>query len=226
MLYEVITVRSEHGLLTTIAIGPSGEINYALEGAVFMGGATIQWLRDQLGLIQEASDSGYFAAKVHDTQGVYLVPAFVGLGAPYWDPHARGTIVGLTRGSNRNHLIRAALEAIAYQSRDVLDAMQADADLPLNSLKVDGGAVSNDFLMQFQADILGLPVVRPRQIESTALGAAFLAGLAVGFWPSTEQLQQRLGVDRIFTPALAESEREYLYAGWRKAVERARHWAE
>jgi glycerol kinase len=219
-------VKSESGLLTTIAVGPTGNVNYALEGSVFMGGATIQWLRDELRLIDDATDTGYFAGKVKDSNGVYLVPAFVGLGAPYWDPYARGAIVGLTRGANRNHIIRAALESIAYQSRDVLDAMQKDSGIRLASLKVDGGAVANDFLMQFQSDIMGTTVVRPKLIETTALGAAFLAGLAVGFWKSTAELSDKFSIDREFEPALPTEQREQLYAGWQKAVTRAQHWAD
>lgn len=219
-------VKSESGLLTTIAVGPKGNVNYALEGSVFMGGATVQWLRDEMKLIDDATDTAYFAGKVKDSNGVYLVPAFVGLGAPYWDPYARGAIVGLTRGANRNHIIRAALESIAYQSRDVLDAMQKDSGIQLASLKVDGGAVANDFLMQFQADIMGTKVVRPSLIETTALGAAFLAGLAVGFWSSTEELQDKFSIDREFEPELGVEERQKLYAGWQRAVTRAQHWEE
>ncbi|WP_026970640.1 glycerol kinase GlpK [Aliagarivorans marinus] len=219
-------VRSQHGLLTTIAFGLNGKVNYALEGAVFMGGATIQWLRDELGLIRDASDTQYFAEKVSDTNGVYLVPAFVGLGAPYWDPYARGTMVGLTRGANRNHIIRAALESIAYQSRDLLDAMQADAGIPLKTLRVDGGAVANDFLLQFQADITGDEVVRPSLIESTAQGAAFLAGLAVGYWKDTAELADKAAIDRSYLPKIEESQREQLYKGWKRAVERSLAWEE
>ena len=219
-------VKSDSGLLTTIAVGPTGNVNYALEGSVFMGGATIQWLRDELRLIDDATDTGYFASKVKDSNGVYLVPAFVGLGAPYWDPYARGAIVGLTRGANRNHIIRAALESIAYQSRDVLDAMQKDSGIRLASLKVDGGAVANDFLMQFQSDIMGTTVVRPKLIETTALGAAFLAGLAVGFWKSTAELSDKFSIDREFEPSLPAEQREQLYAGWQKAVTRAQHWVD
>jgi glycerol kinase len=219
-------VKSDCGLLTTIAVGPTGNVNYALEGSVFMGGATIQWLRDELRLIDDATDTGYFASKVKDSNGVYLVPAFVGLGAPYWDPYARGAIVGLTRGANRNHIIRAALESIAYQSRDVLDAMQKDSGIRLASLKVDGGAVANDFLMQFQSDIMGTTVVRPKLIETTALGAAFLAGLAVGFWKSTAELSDKFSIDREFEPTLPAEQREQLYAGWQKAVTRAQHWVD
>ena len=201
-------------------------MNYALEGAVFMGGATIQWLRDELKIIHDARDTDYFASKVGDTNGVYLVPAFVGLGAPYWDPYARGTMVGLTRGANRNHIIRAALESIAYQSRDVLDAMQQDSGIKLAALKVDGGAVANDFLMQFQADMMHTPVVRPTRIETTAMGAAFLAGLAVGFWKSSEELEDKFSVDREFIPQMDRDDRAKRYNGWKKAVERSRRWAE
>ncbi|KIO37705.1 glycerol kinase GlpK [Shewanella sp. cp20] len=211
-------VQSNHGLLTTIAVGPKGEVNYALEGSVFMGGATIQWLRDELGLIRDAQDTEYFALKVNDNNGVYLVPAFVGLGAPYWDASARGALVGLSRGANRNHIIRAALEAIAYQSRDLLDAMTKDSGVELKQLKVDGGAVANDFLMQFQADITDVEVQRPKVTETTAMGAAFLAGLAVGFWQSTAELKHKAGVERCFNPAIADEEREALYLGWKRAV--------
>ncbi|WP_065204578.1 glycerol kinase GlpK [Shewanella woodyi] len=211
-------VKSNHGLLTTIAIGAKGEVNYALEGSVFMGGATIQWLRDELGLIRDAQDTEYFASRVESTNGVYLVPAFVGLGAPYWDPSARGALVGLTRGSNRNHIIRAALEAIAYQSRDLLDAMAKDCGVELKQLKVDGGAVANDFLMQFQADITSVEVQRPAVTETTAMGAAFLAGLAVGFWDSTSELKHRADIDRSFMPSISEEQKDELYAGWQKAV--------
>lgn len=211
-------VQSTHGLLTTIAIGANGEINYALEGSVFMGGATIQWLRDELGLIRDAQDTEYFALKVADTNGVYLVPAFVGLGAPYWDANARGALVGLSRGANRNHIIRAALEAIAYQSKDLLDAMTKDSGVELKQIKVDGGAVANDFLMQFQADITNVEVQRPVVTETTAMGAAFLSGLAVGFWQSTAELKHKAGLDRSFKPAIADEERQRLYLGWKQAV--------
>ncbi|MGO1247414.1 MAG: glycerol kinase GlpK [Oceanisphaera sp.] len=217
-------VRSQFGLLTTLAIGAQGEVNYALEGSVFMGGAIIQWLRDELGLIRSAEDTEYFASKVSHTNGVYLVPAFVGLGAPYWDPYARGTLMGLSRGANRNHIIRAALEAIAYQSHDVLHAMQQDAKMTLSTLKVDGGAVANDILMQFQADISDIKVLRPKRLETTALGAAFLAGLAVGVWQDTEQLAQTLTQDKPFTPTMCPSQRDMLYKGWKKAVTRSQHW--
>ncbi|MBG5898607.1 glycerol kinase GlpK [Providencia stuartii] len=217
-------VRSNHGLLTTIACGSRGEVNYALEGAVFVGGASIQWLRDELKLIDESTDSEYFATKVKDSNGVYVVPAFTGLGAPYWDPYARGAIFGLTRGANRNHIIRATLESIAYQTRDVLDAMQADAETRLAALRVDGGAVANNFLMQFQADILGTSVERPEVRESTALGAAYLAGLAVGFWKSLDELQSKATIERVFKPGIETTERNYKYGGWKKAVARAQEW--
>ncbi|EPQ5228613.1 glycerol kinase GlpK [Providencia huaxiensis] len=217
-------VRSNHGLLTTIACGPKGEVNYALEGAVFVGGASIQWLRDELKLIDESTDSEYFATKVKDSNGVYVVPAFTGLGAPYWDPYARGAIFGLTRGANRNHIIRATLESIAYQTRDVLDAMQADSGERLKALRVDGGAVANNFLMQFQSDILGTPVERPEVRESTALGAAYLAGLAVGFWSNLDELQSKATIERVFKPGIETTERNFKYEGWKKAVARAQEW--
>ncbi|MDG3085392.1 glycerol kinase GlpK [Vibrio hannami] len=215
-------IRSKHGLLTTIAYQIGEEVAYALEGSVFMGGATIQWLRDELGLIRDASDTQYFAEKEDDTNGVYLVPAFVGLGAPYWDPRARGTLTGLTRGTNRNHIIRAALESIAFQSRDVLEAMQEDSGLMLNQIRVDGGAVANDFLMQFQADIVGSKVVRPIVRESTALGAAMLAGLAVGFWNSFDELSDKKEIDRVFQPNMDKQARQEAYDGWLDAIERTK----
>ncbi len=217
-------VRSRHGLLTTLACGPKGEPNYALEGAVFIGGASIQWLRDELRLLGDSFDSEYFASKVKDSNGVYVVPAFTGLGAPYWDPYARGAIFGLTRGANRDHLIRATLESVAYQTRDVLDAMQADSGTPLKALRVDGGAVQNNFLMQFQSDILGTIVERPVVREVTALGAAYLAGLAIGFWKDLDELQCKAAIDRVFEPGMSEGERARLYKGWQKAVSRAQHW--
>ncbi|NHI00763.1 glycerol kinase GlpK [Oceanimonas sp. MB9] len=219
-------VESRHGLLSTLAVGADGGVNYALEGSVFMGGAVIQWLRDELGLIGHSADSEACARQVNDTNGVYLVPAFTGLGAPYWDPYARGTLVGLTRGANRHHIVRAALEAIAFQSRDLLDAMQQDAGLRLAALKVDGGAAANDFLMQFQADITHSRVVRPKLLETTALGAAFLAGLATGLWKDTDELAQCVAVDREFGPNMDSQHRERHYRGWQKAVTRAQHWAE
>ena len=219
-------VTSTHGLLTTIACGPRGEVNYALEGAVFMAGASIQWLRDEMKLISDAFDSEYFATKVKDTNGVYVVPAFTGLGAPYWDPYARGAIFGLTRGVNSNHIIRATLESIAYQTRDVLEAMQADSGIRLHALRVDGGAVANNFLMQFQSDILGTRVERPEVREVTALGAAYLAGLAVGFWQNLDELQEKAVIEREFRPGIETTERNYRYSGWKKAVKRALAWEE
>lgn len=217
-------VASENGLLTTIAWGIDGKVNYALEGSIFIGGAIIQWLRDELRLIADAADSEYFASKVDDTNGVYIVPAFVGLGAPHWDMYARGTIVGLTRGANRDHLTRAALESIAYQTRDVLEAMQEDSRIDLKELKVDGGAVANNFLMQFQSDLLGVPVHRPEVIETTALGAAYLAGLAVGFWRDMDEISEKWNVDRVFTPEMDEEHKEKIYKGWKKAVGRSLKW--
>jgi glycerol kinase len=208
-------VQSQHGLLTTIACGPRGEVNYALEGAIFNGGSTVQWLRD----------SEYFATKVTDSNGVYLVPAFTGLGAPYWDPYARGALFGLTRGVKVDHIIRATLESIAFQTRDVLDAMQQDAGEALKSLRVDGGATANNFLMQFQSDVLGTRVERPEMKETTALGAAYLAGLATGFWSSLDELRSKSTIERVFEPACDPSKRDTLYKGWKKAVERTRGWA-
>ncbi len=217
-------VPSKNGLLTTIAWGLDGKVEYALEGSIFIAGASIQWLRDELKLINDAADSEYYATKVEDTNGVYVVPAFAGLGAPYWDMYARGTIVGLTRGANRNHLIRATLESIAYQTRDVLQAMQEDSGIKLSTLKVDGGATKNDFLMQFQSDILGADVARPQITETTALGAAYLAGLAVGFWTNKEEIAKNWAVERQFSSKIDEAKREALYTGWKKAVGRAQDW--
>ncbi len=219
-------VTSRNGLLTTLACGPKGEPAYALEGAVFMGGASIQWLRDELKLISDAHDSEYFATKVDTSNGVYVVPAFTGLGAPYWDAYARGTIVGLTRGVNSNHIIRATLESIAYQTRDVLDAMQADSGIRLSALRVDGGAVANNFLMQFQSDVLDIEVHRPKVTEVTALGAAYLAGLAVGFWDDLEELKDKAEIDRSFEPHHDEEKRQRRYKGWKRAVKCAQAWAE
>lgn len=219
-------VRSQNGLLTTIAWGVDGKVEYALEGSIFVAGAVIQWLRDELKLIYSAKDSEYFATQVEDNNGVYLVPAFVGLGAPYWDMYARGTMVGLTRGTNQNHIIRAALESIAYQTRDVLEAMQEDSGIDLQELRVDGGAVENNFLMQFQSDILGVPVHRPEVIETTALGAAYLAGLAVGFWSGKEEISNRWNVDRVFEANMEEERKEKLYKGWKRAVTRSLKWEE
>ncbi|OOF27543.1 glycerol kinase [Salinivibrio proteolyticus] len=218
-------VTSNHGLLTTVACGPQGEPAYALEGAVFMGGASIQWLRDELKVLEDAHDSEYFATKVDTSNGVYVVPAFTGLGAPYWDAYARGTIVGLTRGVNSNHIIRATLESIAYQTRDVLDAMQADSGIKLAALRVDGGAVANDFLMQFQADVLDTEVHRPEVTEVTALGAAYLAGMAVGFWDGLGELKDKAKLNRSFEPHQDEEKRNRRYRGWKRAVKCAQAWA-
>lgn len=218
-------VTSHNGLLTTLACGPTGEVSYALEGAVFMGGASIQWLRDEVKLLDDAKDSEYFAEKVGSANGVYVVPAFTGLGAPYWDPYARGAIVGLTRGVNSNHIIRATLESVAYQTRDVLDAMQADSGIKLATLRVDGGAVANNFLMQFQSDILATEVHRPVVTEVTALGSAYLAGLAVGFWGSIDELKNKAVLDRRFTPCHDDDKRDRRYRGWKRAVECAKGWA-
>lgn len=219
-------VKSKHGLLTTIAWGINGKVNYALEGSIFIGGAAVQWLRDELRVIDSAPDSQYFAEKVSDTAGVYVVPAFAGLGAPYWDMYARGAIVGLTRGASKEHIIRATLESIAYQTRDVLEAMEADSGIKLKTLRVDGGAVQNDFLMQFQSDILGTEVERPLISETTALGAAYLAGLAVGYWSSQEELSKKWNCDTLFSAQMEEEKKEKLYAGWKRAVERAKGWEE
>ena len=219
-------VTSRNGLLTTLACGPRGEPSYALEGSVFMGGASIQWLRDEMKLLDDAKDSEYLATKVDSSNGVYVVPAFTGLGAPYWDAYARGTIVGLTRGCGANHIIRATLESIAYQTRDVIDAMQADSGIKLASLRVDGGAVSNNFLMQFQADVLDVDLQRPEVTEVTALGAAYLAGLAVGFWGSLDELSNKAVIDRSFVPHLDETKRNKRYRGWKRAVKCAQLWAE
>ena len=217
-------VQSKKGLLTTIAWGLNGKVEYALEGSIFVAGAAIQWLRDELKIIHDAADSEYFAKKVESTNGVYVVPAFTGLGAPYWDMYARGVIVGLTRGANRNHIIRATLEAIAYQTRDVIEAMIDDSGINLTVLKVDGGASANDFLMQFQSDILNVNIERPDITETTALGAAYLAGMATGFWKSKGEVIQNWNMNKKFIPAMGEDERNKLYTGWKKAVERAKNW--
>ncbi len=217
---------SANNLLSTIAWQVGDEaMQYALEGSIFMAGAAVQWLRDEMKLIRDAAESEAIAAEIESTDGVYLVPAFVGLGAPYWDPYARGAIVGLTRGSGRAQIVRATLESIAYQTRDVVAAMTADSGLALETLRVDGGAVVNDFLMQFQADILGVPVQRPAVTETTALGAAYLAGLATGFWTSQEEIAEQWQSERSFEPAMSADQRESLYSGWLRAVERARDWA-
>ncbi|MCP5057615.1 MAG: glycerol kinase GlpK [bacterium] len=218
---------SKTGLVTTIAWGVGGAVEYALEGSIFVAGASVQWLRDGLGLVAHAADTEAAARSVDDTGGVYLVPAFTGLGAPYWDERARGAIVGLTRGTTREHIIRATLESIAYQSRDVIDCLREDSGLVLDALRVDGGACQNDFLMQFQADVLGVPVRRPQVLEVTALGAAALAGLAVDFWSDRNALESvTMDGARTFEPAMSEDRRESLYAGWRRAVERSRDWAD
>jgi glycerol kinase len=221
-------VASERGLLTTIGwqLAAGGPVTYALEGSVFIAGAAIQWLRDGLGIIRTAAETQDLAASVDDTGGVYFVPAFVGLGAPYWDAYARGTIVGLTRGTDRRHLARAALESICYQSRDLLQAMSADSGIRLKALRADGGAAANDLLMQLQASFLGVPVQRPAITETTALGAAYLAGLAVGYWADLDEIAAQWQVDAEFTPAMTSDQRDRLYAGWRRAVERSRGWIE
>ncbi len=216
---------STNGLITTIASGLNGRVEYALEGSVFVGGAVIQWLRDELGFFSNSRDAEYYAQKVEDTGGVYLVPAFTGLGAPYWDMYARGTIVGLTRGTRREHLIRAAQESIAYQVRDLTDAMEKDTALPLRTLRADGGASRDAFLMQFQADILGREVLRPAVRETTALGAAYLAGLATGVWRSRDEISALWRRDVSFHPAMEEERRRQLLSNWRRAVERSRDWA-
>lgn len=219
-------VESENGLLTTIAIGLNGKVNYALEGSVFMGGAIIQWLRDEMGMLTDAQDSEYFANKVKNNGGIYVVPAFVGLGAPYWDMYARGSIFGLTRGSNKNHIIRAALESIAYQVKDLINAMEEDAGCKINTLKVDGGASKNKLLMQFQADITNIEVCKPIMTETTALGAAYLAGLAVGYFSNLEEIAENSYVGEKYEPNMEPENRENLYNGWKKAVSRAQYWEE
>ena len=219
-------VESKEGLLTTIAIGIENKVQYALEGSVFVGGAVIQWLRDELKLISDASDSEYFASKVKDNGGVYLVPAFVGLGAPYWDMYARGTIFGLTRGTNKNHIIRAALESIAYQSKEVMETMEKESNIKIKRLKVDGGASKNKLLMQFQSDIMNVEVSRPIITETTALGAAYLAGLAVGFWKDRNELSKGWYESERYHPNMVEEDRNKLYSKWKKAVERSLGWEE
>jgi glycerol kinase len=217
-------VVSANGLLTTIAWGYDGTVEYALEGSVFVAGAAIQWLRDEVRLIPSAQESEKIAREVPDTNGCYVVPAFVGLGAPYWDPYARGSIVGITRGVNRAHVVRATLESLAYQTDDVLRAMQEDSGIQLSALRADGGASANDFLMQFQADIIGAPVLRPRCVETTALGAAYLAGLACGFWKDREELGRRVPEPMRFEPAMGDEERREKLAGWKRAVKCAQAW--
>lgn len=218
-------VFSQNGLVTTIAWGLDGKVNYALEGSIFVAGAAIQWLRDEMRLIDSASDSEYMAKKVPDTNGCYVVPAFTGLGAPYWDQYARGTIVGITRGVNKYHIIRATLESLAYQVHDVLFAMQADSGIHLEALKVDGGASANDFLMQTQCDLIDAPVKRPQCVETTAMGAAYLAGLAVGYWKTKEEVVKNWAIDRVFEPSIEEAVRSKRLRGWEKAVKYAYNWA-
>ena len=218
-------VFSNNGLGTTIAWGLEGKVNYALEGSIFVAGAAVQWLRDEMRLIDSAEDSEYMAKKVKDTNGCYVVPAFTGLGAPHWDQYARGTIVGITRGVNKYHIIRATLESVAYQVNDVLEAMKADSGMELTTLKVDGGASANDFLMQTQADIIYAPVNRPQCVETTAMGAAYLAGLAVGYWANKEDVIRNSAIDRVFKPSISEGNRSARVKGWNKAVKYAYGWA-
>ncbi|MDY3859351.1 MAG: glycerol kinase GlpK [Candidatus Limivicinus sp.] len=219
-------VESRNGLVTSIAVGFDGHVEYALEGSIFVAGAAIQWLRDELNVISSADESQQYAEKVPDTAGGYVVPAFTGLGAPYWSQHARGAIIGITRGFSRAHLIRATLESLAYQTYDIVRAMEKDSGIPITSLKVDGGACANNFLMQFQSDIIGAQVCRPRCIETTALGAAYLAGLAVGYWDSLEDVRNNWAVDRVFDAKMDGDSREKLIHGWHKAVKCAMLWAE
>jgi glycerol kinase len=219
-------VVSKHGLLTTIAWGIGEEVTYALEGSIFVAGAAVQWLRDELGMISTAEESEEHANRVDDTNGVYVVPAFTGLGAPYWDMYARGMIVGLTRGANKDHIIRATLESIAYQVKDILEVMQEDSEATLNSLRVDGGASNNDFLMQFQADILNSDIVKPSVVETTALGAAYLAGLAVGFYKDLDEIKNNCKIDKKYKPSMESAVVKSKYDGWKKAVSRSTNWAE
>ena len=218
-------VFSKSGLVTTIAWGIDGKVNYALEGSIFVAGAAIQWLRDELKLVESAADSEYMAKKVQDTNGCYVVPAFTGLGAPHWDQYARGTIVGLTRGCSKYHIIRATLESIAYQANDVIQAMRADSGIKLSALKVDGGASANNFLMQVQADIINSPVKRPQCVETTAMGDAYLAGLAVGYWKNKDEVRKNWTIDQTFEPKIEEEERMKRIKGWNKAVKYAYGWA-
>ena len=219
-------VFSENGLLTTIAFDLNDKVYYALEGSIFVAGAAIQWLRDELRVIDSAEDSNYMASKVEDTGGVYVVPAFVGLGAPHWNPYARGMVVGLTRGTSKNHLVRATLESIAYQNYDLLKVMEEDSGKDALYFRVDGGASANDFLMQFQSDLLGIPVERPASIETTALGAAYLAGLATGFWKDEDELLKLQKIEGRYTPALPRGQVDQLLKGWSRAVNSAIYWAE
>lgn len=217
-------VESKNGLLTTIAWGVDGKVEYALEGSVFVAGAAIQWLRDELRMLKTSADSEEYANAVEDTNGVYMVPAFVGLGAPYWDQYARGTIVGLTRGTKKEHFVRATLESLAYQTYDVLKAMEQDSGIELHTLKVDGGACDNNFLMQFQSDILGVQVDRPEVIETTALGAAYLAGLAVGYWENKTHICDNWAISKSFEPSMEDNKIEKLLGGWHEAVKRSQAW--
>ena len=217
-------IRSKNGLLTTIAWGIDGKVSYALEGSVFIAGAAIQWLRDELRLVYDSPQSEYYANKIEDTDGVVVVPAFTGLGAPYWDMYARGGIFGLTRGTKREHLVRATLESLAYQSKDVIEAMQEDAKIPLAYLRVDGGASANNFLMQFQADMLNTEVHRPRTLETTSLVAAYLAGLAVGYWKDLDEISEDFSIDRTFKPQMSQEKRDKNYKYWKKAIERSMDW--
>jgi len=219
-------IESQHGLITTMAASYCGKIQYALEGSVFIGGAVVQWLRDELGLIATATETEEIAQSVQNTNGVYLVPAFVGLGAPHWDAYARGTMVGLTRGASKAHIVRAALESMAFQTYEIMQSMEGDAGSPMTALQVDGGASANNFLMQFQADILKLPTIRPKVTETTALGAAYLAGLAVGYWQSTDEIKHNRVIERKFTPTMENTACQKLIAGWEKAVARALKWEE
>ena len=214
-------VKSEHGLLTTIAWGINGKVEYALEGSIFVAGSAIQWLRDGLRMIKNSSDSEKYASSVASTDGVYVVPAFVGLGTPYWDSDVRGAVFGLTRGTTKEHFIRATLESLAYQTKDVLTSMEADSGISLKALRVDGGAVANNLLMQFQSDLLNVPVERPDILETTALGAAYLAGLAVGYWDSQEEIAKQWNIETSFIPRMNEAERTNLYSGWKKAIHAA-----
>ena len=218
-------VRSENGLLTTIAASVEEQVQYALEGSVFVAGAAIQWLRDELRMLKTAAQSEEYCRAVEDTGGVYVVPAFTGLGAPYWDQYARGAVVGITRGTSKEHLIRATVESLAYQVWDLTAAMEQDSGIPLRGLKVDGGACANNFLMQFQADLLNTRVERPRCIETTAMGAAYLAGLAVGYWKNKEDVKQNWALERTFVPEMEEEYRRKLQKGWRRAVACSFEWA-
>ena len=218
-------VFSKNGLVTTIAWGLDGKVNYALEGSIFVAGAAIQWLRDEMRIIESSPDSEYMAKKVKDTNGCYVVPAFTGLGAPHWDQYARGAIVGITRGVSKYHIIRATLDSLCYQTNDVLQAMKADSGIELAALKVDGGASANNYLMQTQADIINAPVNRPQCVETTAMGAAYLAGLAVGYWANKEEVIKNWAIDRIFTPEISEEKRAGMVTGWNKAVKCSYGWA-